>query len=119
MKEHLFFKDPYVLDYLGLKDTYSEKDLENGYSIFIIVDCISYLISLILLFSILSNPQSLKHRILNILIKTNLKLINSSGTTIAISIAKSIGSKAYLAPFSTASIFFYFKLIISYCSRYH
>lgn len=26
----LVFRDPYVLDFLGLKDTYSEKDLENG-----------------------------------------------------------------------------------------
>ncbi len=26
----LFFRDPYVLDFLGLKDTYSEKDLENA-----------------------------------------------------------------------------------------
>jgi len=30
MTPDLFFKDPYVLDFLGLKDTYSEKDLENG-----------------------------------------------------------------------------------------
>lgn len=26
----LFFKDPYVLDFLGLEDTYSEKDLEKA-----------------------------------------------------------------------------------------
>ena len=26
----LFYRDPYVLDFLGLKDTYSEKDLENA-----------------------------------------------------------------------------------------
>lgn len=26
----LVFRDPYVLDFLGLKDTYSEKDLENA-----------------------------------------------------------------------------------------
>jgi hypothetical protein len=26
----LVFKDPYVLDFLGLKDTYSEKDLESA-----------------------------------------------------------------------------------------
>jgi predicted nuclease of restriction endonuclease-like (RecB) superfamily len=26
----LVFKDPYVLDFLGLRDTYSEKDLESG-----------------------------------------------------------------------------------------
>ena len=26
----LFFRDPYFLDFLGLKDTYSEKDLENA-----------------------------------------------------------------------------------------
>jgi predicted nuclease of restriction endonuclease-like (RecB) superfamily len=25
----LVFRDPYLLDFLGLKDTYSEKDLEN------------------------------------------------------------------------------------------
>ena len=30
MSPDLFFKDPYVLDFLGLKDTYSEKDLENA-----------------------------------------------------------------------------------------
>ena len=30
MTPDLFFKDPYVLDFLGLEDTYSEKDLENG-----------------------------------------------------------------------------------------
>lgn len=30
MKPELFFKDPYVLDFLGLQDTYSEKDLENA-----------------------------------------------------------------------------------------
>lgn len=29
MSPDLFFKDPYVLDFLGLEDTYSEKDLEN------------------------------------------------------------------------------------------
>ena len=28
--EDLFFRDPYVLDFLYLKDTYSEKDLENS-----------------------------------------------------------------------------------------
>ena len=28
--ENLFFRDPYVLDFLGLKDTYSERDLENA-----------------------------------------------------------------------------------------
>lgn len=26
----LFYRDPYVLDFLGLRDTYSEKDLENA-----------------------------------------------------------------------------------------
>lgn len=26
----LFYRDPYVLDFLGLNDTYSEKDLENA-----------------------------------------------------------------------------------------
>ena len=30
MTPDLFFKDPYVLDFLGLEDTYSEKDLENS-----------------------------------------------------------------------------------------
>lgn len=30
MTPDLFFKDPYVLDFLGLQDTYSEKDLENA-----------------------------------------------------------------------------------------
>lgn len=30
MSTDLFFRDPYVLDFLGLKDTYSEKDLENA-----------------------------------------------------------------------------------------
>jgi predicted nuclease of restriction endonuclease-like (RecB) superfamily len=30
MSPGLFFKDPYVLDFLGLEDTYSEKDLENA-----------------------------------------------------------------------------------------
>ena len=30
MSPDLFFKDPYVLDFLGLEDTYSEKDLENA-----------------------------------------------------------------------------------------
>jgi predicted nuclease of restriction endonuclease-like (RecB) superfamily len=30
MTSDLFFKDPYVLDFLGLQDTYSEKDLENA-----------------------------------------------------------------------------------------
>ncbi len=30
MTPDLFFKDPYVLDFLGLEDTYSEKDLENA-----------------------------------------------------------------------------------------
>lgn len=30
MTPELFFKDPYVLDFLGLEDTYSEKDLENA-----------------------------------------------------------------------------------------
>lgn len=29
MSTDLFFRDPYVLDFLGLQDTYSEKDLEN------------------------------------------------------------------------------------------
>ena len=28
MSSDLFFRDPYILDFLGLKDTYSEKDLE-------------------------------------------------------------------------------------------
>ena len=30
LSENLFFRDPYVLDFLGLQDTYSEKDLENA-----------------------------------------------------------------------------------------
>ncbi len=30
MSPDLFFRDPYILDFLGLKDTYSEKDLENA-----------------------------------------------------------------------------------------
>ena len=30
MTPDLFFRDPYVLDFLNLKDTYSEKDLENA-----------------------------------------------------------------------------------------
>lgn len=30
MSLDLFYKDPYVLDFLGLKDTYNEKDLENA-----------------------------------------------------------------------------------------
>jgi len=30
MTPDLVFRDPYFLDYLGLKDTYSEKDLENA-----------------------------------------------------------------------------------------
>ncbi len=30
MSADLIFKDPYVLDFLGLKDTYSEKDLESA-----------------------------------------------------------------------------------------
>ncbi len=38
----LVFKDPYFLDFLGLKDTYSEKDLENG----ILAELQSFLIEL-------------------------------------------------------------------------
>lgn len=30
MSTDLFFRDPYILDFLGLHDTYSEKDLENA-----------------------------------------------------------------------------------------
>lgn len=30
MNTDLFFRDPYVLDFLELKDTYNEKDLENA-----------------------------------------------------------------------------------------
>jgi len=30
MSIDLFFRDPYVLDFLNLKDTYSEKDIENA-----------------------------------------------------------------------------------------
>ena len=30
MTTDLFFRDPYILDFLELKDTYSEKDLENA-----------------------------------------------------------------------------------------
>ena len=30
MSTDLFYRDPYILDFLGLKDTYSEKDLENA-----------------------------------------------------------------------------------------
>lgn len=30
MSLDMFFRDPYILDFLGLKDTYSEKDLENA-----------------------------------------------------------------------------------------
>jgi len=30
MSTDLFFKDPYILDFLGLQDTYSEKDLESA-----------------------------------------------------------------------------------------
>ena len=33
MTTDLFFRDPYILDFLELKDTYSEKDLENAMSI--------------------------------------------------------------------------------------
>lgn len=28
MSLDLFYRDPYMLDFLGLRDTYSEKDLE-------------------------------------------------------------------------------------------
>lgn len=38
----LIFKDPYFLDFLGLKDTYSEKDLENA----ILAELQSFLIEL-------------------------------------------------------------------------
>jgi predicted nuclease of restriction endonuclease-like (RecB) superfamily len=38
----LVFKDPYFLDFLGLKDTYSEKDLENA----ILAELQSFLIEL-------------------------------------------------------------------------
>lgn len=30
MTTDLFFRDPYILDFLDLKDTYCEKDLENA-----------------------------------------------------------------------------------------
>ena len=30
MSLDMFYRDPYMLDFLGLKDTYSEKDLENA-----------------------------------------------------------------------------------------
>ena len=30
MSVDMFYRDPYILDFLGLKDTYSEKDLENA-----------------------------------------------------------------------------------------
>ena len=30
MSTDLFFRDPYILDFLNLKDTYSEKDLESA-----------------------------------------------------------------------------------------
>ena len=30
MTTDMFYRDPYLLDFLGLKDTYSEKDLENA-----------------------------------------------------------------------------------------
>lgn len=30
MSPDLFYRDPYILDFLGLKNTYSEKDLENA-----------------------------------------------------------------------------------------
>lgn len=30
MSTEMFYRDPYLLDFLGLKDTYSEKDLENA-----------------------------------------------------------------------------------------
>ena len=30
MTTNLFFRDPYILDFLDLKDTYIEKDLENA-----------------------------------------------------------------------------------------
>ena len=30
MSLDMFYRDPYVLDFLGLKDTYSERDLENA-----------------------------------------------------------------------------------------
>ncbi len=30
MSLDMFYRDPYILDFLGLKDTYSEKDLENA-----------------------------------------------------------------------------------------
>lgn len=29
MSLDMFYRDPYMLDFLGLKDTYSEKDMEN------------------------------------------------------------------------------------------
>ena len=30
MSVDMFYRDPHMLDFLGLKDTYSEKDLENA-----------------------------------------------------------------------------------------
>ena len=35
MTTNLFFRDPYILDFLDLKDTYSEKDLENAIRLFV------------------------------------------------------------------------------------
>jgi len=44
MSEDLFFRDPYVLDFLELQDTYSEKDLESA----ILAELESFMLELLL-----------------------------------------------------------------------
>ena len=42
MTPDLVFRDPYILDFLGLKDTYSEHDLESA----ILAELVSFLLEM-------------------------------------------------------------------------
>jgi predicted nuclease of restriction endonuclease-like (RecB) superfamily len=79
----LIFKDPYFLDFLGLKDTYSEKDLENA----ILADLQRFLIELGTDFAFLARQKRISigqkdyyidllfyHRRLRCLVVIDLKL---------------------------------------------
>ena len=76
MSLDLFFKDPYMLDFLNLKDTYSEKDLENA----ILNELEKFILEMGTNFAFLARKKHYYmdllffHRLLNRLVLIELKL---------------------------------------------
>ena len=58
MTPDLVFRDPYILDFLGLKDTYAERDLETA----ILREIESFILELGAGFAFIATPPHGRHR---------------------------------------------------------